>query len=226
MEVSSTSGEQAEGVRLDELAATLVAHGFALCPDFLSHRELRALALDCQGEWLSGALAPAHVGRGASRELRRDIRGDSIRWLEKGEPSMARREVLARLERLRVAMNRRAFLGLFDLECHYAVYPVGARYERHLDTFRDVSHRVVSWVLYLNEDWSEEDGGELRVYVPSNGAPAPHSYFNVPAIGDAYFDVPPVGGSLVTFLSAEFEHEVLPARRERASLTGWFRTRP
>jgi SM-20-related protein len=31
---------------------------------------------------------------------------------------------------------------------------------------------------------------------------------------------------LVTFLSARFIHEVLPARRERYSLTGWLKRRP
>jgi SM-20-related protein len=35
----------------------------------------------------------------------------------------------------------------------------------------------------------------------------------------------PQGGRLVAFLSDRFEHEVLPARRERMSFTGWFRRR-
>jgi SM-20-related protein len=38
-------------------------------------------------------------------------------------------------------------------------------------------------------------------------------------------DVLPQGGRLLTFLSERFEHEVLPAHRERISLTGWFRRR-
>jgi SM-20-related protein len=38
-------------------------------------------------------------------------------------------------------------------------------------------------------------------------------------------DVLPVAGTLVCFLSDRFEHEVLPATRERLSLTGWFRRR-
>ena len=39
------------------------------------------------------------------------------------------------------------------------------------------------------------------------------------------FDVLPRGGTLVVFLSDRFPHEVLPARRERLSLAGWFRRR-
>jgi SM-20-related protein len=60
-------------------------------------------------------------------------------------------------------------------------------------------------VLYLNEGWRAEDGGALRLYLPDG----PH-------------DVSPCAPTLVAFLSERFEHEVLPARRERLSLTGWF----
>ncbi|MCB0627245.1 MAG: 2OG-Fe(II) oxygenase, partial [Saprospiraceae bacterium] len=36
-------------------------------------------------------------------------------------------------------------------------------------------------------------------------------------------EILPVGGRLVLFRSELLEHEVLPARRERYSLTGWLR---
>jgi SM-20-related protein len=35
----------------------------------------------------------------------------------------------------------------------------------------------------------------------------------------------PQAGSLLLFLSADMPHEVLPASRDRLSLTGWFRRR-
>lgn len=38
-------------------------------------------------------------------------------------------------------------------------------------------------------------------------------------------DVLPQAGTLALFLSSEMPHEVLPATRERLSLTGWFRRR-
>ena len=38
-------------------------------------------------------------------------------------------------------------------------------------------------------------------------------------------DVLPEAGTLVVFLSADLPHEVLPATRERLSLTGWLRRR-
>jgi SM-20-related protein len=41
----------------------------------------------------------------------------------------------------------------------------------------------------------------------------------------AHRDIAPLGGRLVAFASAGREHEVLPARRTRWSLSGWLRTR-
>ena len=113
------------------------------------------------------------------------------------------------MDGLRQALNRGLYLGLEDFECHFALYPPGAFYQKHLDRFRDDDRRTVSAVLYLNDDWQPQDGGELRLYLPDG----------------AEREVPPLGGSLVLFLSSDFPHEVLPANRERLSLTGWFRRR-
>jgi SM-20-related protein len=93
-----------------------------------------------------------------------------------------------------------------------ALYPPGSFYRKHLDQFRGATHRKVSAILYLNPDWSPADGGELRLYLAPSGE------------GD-HLDIAPLGGTLVTFLSDRFHHEVLPTRRERRSLTGWFRVR-
>jgi SM-20-related protein len=106
-------------------------------------------------------------------------------------------------------LNRELQLGLFDFECHFAIYPAGTRYGRHLDRFKSDARRALSCVLYLNPDWREADGGQLRLYLDES-----HSV-----------DVMPRAGTLVTFLSQRFEHEVLPATRERLSLAGWFRRR-
>ena len=114
---------------------------------------------------------------------------------------------------MREALNRRLLLGMIELEAHYALYPPGAAYARHRDRFRDDDARVLSTVLYLNADWREEDGGALRLYLGGD-AKNPH------------LDIYPNAGTLVLFLSAEFDHEVLPATRERLSVAGWFRRSP
>jgi SM-20-related protein len=175
---------------------------------FLSPELTRELALECRTRSAEGELAPAAVGRGISSEVREGIRGDHIQWIEPGQAASCDR-YLELMDSLRQALNRGLFLGLEDFECHFALYPPGAFYRKHVDRFRDDDKRMVSAVIYLNDAWQPEYGGQLRMF-PKD---APE------------FDVEPVGGTLAIFLSGDMPHEVLPAHRERLSLTGWFRRR-
>jgi SM-20-related protein len=190
------------------IADGLAGPGFAIAPGFLPPALVATLAAELDGRIARGELRPAAVGAGAQRAVRREIRGDLIQWVA-GEGTVAERDALARLEALRVALNGMLQLGLHELECHYAAYPPGASYARHLDRSPAGVERVVSIVLYLNPDWREHDGGELRLHAP--GGPV---------------DVEPRGGTLAAFLSEALEHEVRAAVALRRSLTGWFRRRP
>ncbi len=173
-----------------------------------------ALREDLRRLHATGALSPAAVGRSDGRALRNDIRADATRWLDDPRCGAPAREFLARLDIVRAMLNRSLFLGLVECEAHYAAYPPGGGYARHRDRFRDSDARVISWVTYLNTDWSMDDGGALRLY-GSDGNIGDES------IGAGSIDVRPVGGS-ICFLS-EREHEVLPAMRERLSIAAWFR---
>lgn len=174
---------------------------------FIPESLTRQLAAECQQRAADDRLAPAAVGRGAAAQVREGVRGDSIQWLEPGE-SAATDAYLAVMDQLRLTLNQTLYLGLEDYESHFALYPPGAFYQRHVDRFRDDDRRTVSAVLYLNEGWKAEQGGALRIYPAEQPC-----------------DIAPVGGRLVIFMSAGLPHEVLPATRERLSLTGWFRRR-
>ncbi len=189
---------------VDDLATRGWSQQTLFLPDELS----RELALECRRRYAEGELNPAGVGRGAAQEVREAIRGDQIQWIDPGESEACDR-YLGAMDNLRQAINQGLFLGLEDFECHFALYPPGAFYRRHLDRFRDDDRRTVSAVFYLNEGWQPDDGGQLRMFLD----------------GDVEHDVQPVAGSLVVFLSGAIPHEVLPAGRERLSLTGWFRRR-
>ncbi|MGH8379778.1 2OG-Fe(II) oxygenase [Pseudomonas sp.] len=186
----------------------LATHGWSQQDIFLPASLTLALAAECRARAAEGELAPAAVGRGATQEVREGIRGDHIQWLEPGQAECCD-QYLELMDGLREALNRGLFLGLEDFECHFALYPPGAFYRKHLDRFRDNDRRTVSAVIYLNPDWLPDDGGQLRMSL-KNGTE---------------HDVQPVGGCLVVFLSGDVPHEVLPARRERLSVTGWFRRR-
>ncbi len=153
------------------------------------------------------AMKRAGVGRGADLVKDRSIRRDKIAWLEGFSAPQA--ELFGFFDTLREGLNQRLFLGLKRYEAHYATYQPGDFYKRHLDSFRGRASRVISLVLYLNEGWGLEDGGELRVYGPDG----------VSAVGL----VRPQAGRAVLFLSEEVPHEVLQARRTRYSIACWFR---
>jgi SM-20-related protein len=192
----------------DALSDDLSAFGWSQQNIFLPDDLTLALAAECGVLWAAGALKPAGVGRGATPTVRTDIRGDQILWLKAGQ-SLACDRYLSIMESLRVALNRSLFLGLDEYESHFAFYTPGSSYLKHLDRFRDNDSRTVSVVIYLNQNWLPGEGGALRLH-PS---------------GKCTEDIAPQAGRLALFLSADMQHEVLPATRDRLSLAGWFRRR-
>ena len=194
----------------DGIVEALAGPGWCVVPGFLPAEAISALREECLTQHRAGAFHPAGVGRGQA-DVRGEIRGDHVLWVDDRMAGPNLRPVLHLFEELRQVVNRELQLGLFDLEMHFAVYPVGAGYQRHLDRFRDDDRRTLTIILYLNPpDWSVADGGQLLFW------PDPEV---IPLV------ILPTGGTLVSFLSDRFWHEVTPANRERVSLTGWFRRR-
>ena len=196
---------------IDRICAAIADEGFAVEAEFLPQANVAKLADEAREREAAGEFHAAGVGHGAARVQRSDVRGDRILWLDQSLPSSAQRPFWQALDALRLALNETLLLGLFSFEGHYALYPPGAYYRRHRDQFRGAGSsdiRVISCAMYLNENWTLADGGALRIYD-----------------GERVRDVLPVAGTLVCFLSDRFEHEVLPATRERLALTGWFRRR-
>jgi SM-20-related protein len=190
------------------IEAVIRVDGISVRDQFLEPSQIHAL-VDCARQRRArGEFDAARIGRDQSLRRREDIRGDSTCWIT---PPLqpAEQALLAEFERLRLEFNRDAMLGLFELELHYAWYPPGAGYARHVDQPQGRAQRRVSLVLYLNEEWTPAAGGELRIF----GA------------ADGYRDIEPIAGRLVCFLTAGREHAVLPTQRDRLSVSGWFRAR-
>lgn len=170
----------------------------------------RALAIERRA---AGEMRPAAVGQGIRRVVAEAVRTDWISWIEPDVHHAIEGRLAEKLEALRMALNERFTLGLFDLELHLAVYPPGGFYRAHVDRLQGDDHRVISVILYLNDDWSAESGGMLRIWHSADDAPL------------RYTDVAPIAGRLVLFPSVATLHEVLPTTQSRCTLTGWFRRR-
>ncbi|BFM20333.1 2OG-Fe(II) oxygenase [Gilvimarinus japonicus] len=189
----------------DVLADALVERGYGIVNNLFSRATIASLRAEFDHPECH--FKTAGIGRAEDHTVALDIRGDRICWLDGG--SEASTVFLSAMEQLREAINRRLFMGLFDYESHLAYYPVGTFYKKHVDAFKGRSNRVLSTVLYLNPSWAKEDGGELVLYNEAGDQVVEH--------------ICPEAGRLVVFLSERFPHEVLPARRERYSVAGWYR---
>ncbi|MCH8544410.1 MAG: 2OG-Fe(II) oxygenase [Alcanivorax sp.] len=192
----------------EQIIAGLVRNGYAVVPDYLPRALASALRREAARRDRQGEFSVAAIGRDAQWQQDSSVRRDRTCWLTGESP--AQQALGSHLEQLRQGINRALFLGLFDLEAHFAIYHPGAFYRRHLDAFQGNNARVVSMVLYLNPAWVPEHGGCLRLW-PSPRARRPA------------FDVAPMSGTLVCFLSEQIPHEVLPAFNDRLSIACWFR---
>jgi len=155
----------------------------------------------------SARFQTAHIGRGTEKKQILSLRGDVISWLDETEDADS--AFLSAMEKLRIALNERLYLGLFDYECHYAIYSTGAGYAKHLDVLNGKKNRILSTVLYLNEDWQSDHGGELDVYDETGAT--------------LIATVEPRFGTMIIFLSETFPHEVRISNTTRRSIAGWFR---
>ncbi len=186
----------------DTFAVSLAGDGYAIVDQFLSQNDVAAIrTVAATRAW---TFKKAGIGKQHQHQVNESIRGDYIHWIDRNiaEPPVA--AYLTRVDELIRYLNRTLFLSLKDYELHLTFYPAGAFYKRHLDQFRKDDHRKLSLICYLNDDWKVEHGGQLRIYRP-----------------DGPLDILPVGGRVVCFRSDQIEHEVLPATRERYSVTGW-----
>ena len=231
------------------IAEFLIAPGYGWIDGFLDPDQARELRMLADERFAAGEFHAAGIGAG---EVNFEIRRDQIQWVDREKSPEPLRRILDRYRALLPAINSTCYLGLKSVESMLAIYPSGAFYRRHRDRFRRKAHRVVSLVLYLNEHWTPEDGGELVIYPEPDGV----------AGGDADVDhaeedfrpaeeaveragestrraeeeavvepaekivvVEPHAGRLVVFLS-ELEHEVRATTVPRYSLTAWLLDRP
>ncbi len=158
----------------------------------------------------NSSLVQAHIGQGVEIQIQQNIRGDHIRWIDFTKPTPTEKKFAQWLDLFLAKIRPELLLGLSEYEFHYAFYPPHTQYQKHIDVFKKNSSRQVSFVLYLNKNWSSEDGGEIVLFdehdtEKESARLAPHF------------------GRLVLFLSGSIFHQVNFTNRARFSVTGWLK---
>jgi hypothetical protein len=81
----------------------------------------------------------------------------------------------------------------------------GGCFPIHCDTDGKVDQRLITAIVYLNENWEDGDGGELKLY------PFPYSPV----------EIRPLFDRMVLFSSVNMLHRVLPSTKPRYCFTIW-----
>jgi len=182
----------------------LEEQSYFIWDDFLSVSEVSEMCIDFNSR-------DSHFYKASTGKLKtiNNSRTDEIDWFDPLDLNLIQTLVWDRLTNLRVKLNEHFYLGLVELEGHYAKYNISGHYDKHLDRFQNDNARTITIIIYLNPVWNDQLGGELRIY-PIHTAP---------------LNIIPLAGRLVCFLSAELPHEVLNTLQLRQSFAGWFKTK-
>ena len=173
---------------------------------FLSEALSKGLQQNIHQLEKDGLMTAAGIGNEATKDANQKMRGDKIYWMDKRHDNVFEQAFLQQIEDFIDRLNQTCFTGINGYEFHYAVYEEGSSYKKHIDQFKNDSNRKYSLINYLNENWLEEDGGQLRMYQE-----------------DGVQQVSPIAQTAVFFKSDEMVHEVMVANRSRMSITGWLK---
>jgi SM-20-related protein len=175
--------------------------GYWICDDVFTNDSLESLLSSFESK--REFLRPALIGKRSEKTQADEIRNDQITWLKGDEEGFSPVWIL--LDMVNSKARSELFLPIKRFEAHISLYPPGHFYKRHKDKHQKSPSRLISSVLYFNR-WSLEDAGELVIYKPD---------------GEEIKIEPTL--NKVIFFKSELEHEVLPAFKERRSLTAWLR---
>lgn len=202
--------EFVENPLFETIIDDLLKQHYSVVENFFSPSEVISLRNNLLLKQEEDRFKKSAIGNHLQKEIDKSIRGDFILWMDESKSDPVEQFFFNKINELVHYLNKTCFLGILQKEFHYAIYPKGTFYKRHLDTFQNDDRRRLSWVCYLNESpWPKENGGELTLYLDQEEK-----------------EILPLPGRVVIFESQLLEHEVkLVKESERLSITGWFKTR-
>jgi SM-20-related protein len=192
--------------QFDVLIDSYLANKVGIDTNFLSAALSKGLQQNILQLQDDNAMTGAGIGNNKLKDANQQMRSDKICWLDKSNNNVYEQEFLELAEDFIGHLNSTCYTGINSYEFHYAVYEEGNFYKRHIDQFRSDNKRKFSLINYLNEDWLEEDGGQLYLYQ-----------------NEAVQKIQPEAQTAVFFKSDEMEHEVVLCHRSRLSITGWLK---
>ncbi|ENX12726.1 hypothetical protein F894_02642 [Acinetobacter sp. CIP 51.11] len=184
---------------VDQILDDLDQHGFSIVDNAYSSEYQHAVSQECLShlnEFRNAAIQNGVVN---------NIRSDHILWLQP-EFQISHLHIQT-LQQFSQILNRAFYLGIKDIEAHFACYHAGEFYTLHRDNPQDKNGRMISSVYYLHGQWQTDWGGELRLQDK-------HGQWHI---------IQPKPNRMALFQS-DLLHEVLISKQQRLSITAWLRS--
>ena len=184
---------------VDQILDDLDQHGFAIIDDVYPTDYVHALVHECTthlNEFRAAAIQNGVIS---------NIRSDHILWIN-DHLDIAQQHIDT-LKQLSNTLNRSFYLGINDIEAHFACYNAGEFYALHRDNPQGKNGRMISTVYYLHEQWQEDWGGQLHLQDKNN----------------QWHTIQPKPNRIAMFQS-DLLHEVIEAKQQRLSITAWLRS--
>ncbi|MEG0489330.1 MAG: 2OG-Fe(II) oxygenase [Acinetobacter sp.] len=184
---------------VDQILDDLDQHGFAIIDDAYSNDYVHQLVDECTSNL--NRFREAAIQNGVMS----NIRSDHILWINENL-HIAQQHIQA-LTQFSQFLNRYFYLGIKDVEAHFACYNAGEFYALHRDNPQNKNGRMISTVYYLHEEWQDDWGGELHLQDKNN----------------LWHTIQPKPNRIALFQS-DLLHEVIQAKQQRLSITAWLRS--
>ena len=183
---------------VDQIIEDFDRQGFSIIDDAYPQNYVQDLVKECSSNLNQFREAAIQNG------IVSNIRSDHILWIN--ENLMIAQHHIQSLEALSQQFNHAFYLGIKEVEAHFACYNAGEFYALHRDNPQGKNGRVISSVYYLHEEWQNHWGGELRLQDKNY----------------AWHIIQPKPNRIALFQS-DLLHEVLLSKQQRLSITAWLR---
>jgi SM-20-related protein len=184
---------------IDQILDDLDQHGFTIIDHAYSAEYGLQLVAECTSNL--NRFREAAIQNGVIS----NIRSDHILWINE-ELTIAQQHIDA-LKQLSQILNYSFYLGIQDVEAHFACYNAGEFYALHRDNPQGKNGRMISTVYYLHQEWQDDWGGKLHLQDKNN----------------VWHTIDPQPNRIAMFQS-DLLHEVLEAKHQRLSITAWLRS--
>ena len=184
---------------VDQILDDLDQHGFTIIDHAYSAEYGLQLVAECTSNL--NRFREAAIQNGVIS----NIRSDHILWINE-ELTIAQQHIDA-LKQLSQILNYSFYLGIQDVEAHFACYNAGEFYALHRDNPQGKNGRMISTVYYLHQEWQDDWGGKLHLQDKNN----------------VWHTIDPQPNRIAMFQS-DLLHEVLEAKHQRLSITAWLRS--